>query len=93
MPTNGTHRPPRPRIELVTHTASRTEAAAIVAALEQFLAETAPAAPAAGPAQSPWQRAALREAISARTEYGPAPRATKSAPGTPNATNRRREWP
>ena len=57
-------RPPRPRIELVTQTASDTEAAAIVAALEQFLAETAPAPPAAGPAQSPWQRAALREAIS-----------------------------
>ena len=92
MPTNGTHRPPRPRIELVTQTASETEAAAIVAALEQFLAETAPAAPAAGPAQSPWQRAALREAISASTEHGP-PRAPKSASGTPNPMNRRKEWP
>ena len=92
MPTNGTRRPPRPRIELVTQTASETEAAAIVAALEQFLAETAPAPPAAGPAQSPWQRAALHEAISARTEHGP-PRAPKSAPGTLNPTNRRKEWP
>jgi hypothetical protein len=93
MPTNGTHRPPRPRIELLTQTASQTEAAAIVAALEQFLTESAPAAPVAGPAQSPWQRAALREAISARTGYGPAPRVTKAAPGTLNATNRRTEWP
>ena len=93
MPTNGTHRPPRPRIELVTHTASRTEAAAIVAALEQFLAETAPAPPVAGPAQSPWQRAALREAISARTEHGPAPGVLKAGSRTLKATNRRREWP
>jgi hypothetical protein len=92
MPTNGTRRPPRPQIELVTKTASETEAAAIVAALEQFLTETAPTPPVAGPVQSPWQRAALREAISARTEHGPA-RTPKSAPGNPKATNRRREWP
>ena len=92
-PTNGTRRPPRPRIELVTQTASETEAAAIVAALEEFLAETAPAPPVAGPAQSPWQQAALHEAISARTELGPALRAPKSAPGTLNPTKRRKEWP
>jgi hypothetical protein len=78
---------------MVTQTASDTEAAAIVAALEQFLAETAPAPALAGPTESPWQRAALREAISARTEHWAAPRAPKSAPATPNATNRRREWP
>ena len=45
------------------------EAAAIVAAIEQFLADTAPA-PAAGPAQSPWQRAALEEGIAARQLSG-----------------------
>ena len=78
---------------MVTQTASDTEAAAIVAAVEQFLAETAPAPPLAGPAENPWQRAALREAISARTGHRPAPRASKSAPATPKATNRRREWP
>jgi hypothetical protein len=92
MPTNGTRKPPRPQIELVTEPASETEAAAIVAALEQFLAETAPAPPVAGPAQSPWQQAALREAISARTERGPAP-VLKAGPRTLKATNRRREWP
>jgi hypothetical protein len=93
MPTNGTRRPPRPRIELVTEAASKAEAAAVVAALEQFLAEAAPAPPAAGPAQSAWQRAALREAISARTGHGPVTRASMRAPGNLKATNRRTEWP
>ena len=48
MATNGQRRPPRPRIEIVSGPASETEAAAIVAALEQFLAETAPVATGAG---------------------------------------------
>ena len=58
---NGKRRPPRPRIELVSPAASADEAAAIVAALEQFLADTAPAPGGARPAQSPWQRAALED--------------------------------
>ncbi len=65
MATNGRRKPPRPRIEIVSGPASETEAAAIVAALEQFLAETAPA-PAVGEPASGWQRAALEEGISAR---------------------------
>jgi hypothetical protein len=69
MSTNGKRRPPRPRIELVPGTASDTEAAAIVAALEQFLVDTAPA-PAPGDEQSPWQRAALEEGIAARQVSG-----------------------
>jgi hypothetical protein len=89
MRRNGVRRSPRPQIELVTETASQAEAAAIVAALEQFLAETAPAPPAARPVQSPWQRAGLREAISARTEHG----APNPAPGNVKPTNRRTEWP
>jgi hypothetical protein len=68
---NGDRRPPRPRIELLTTAGSPGEAAAIVAALEQFLADTAPA-PAARPVQSAWQRAALEEGISAREVRGPA---------------------
>jgi hypothetical protein len=68
---NGKRRPPRPRIELVTPTASAGEAAAIVAGLEQFLADTAPA-PAAEAAQSRWQRAALEEGIAARQVSGAA---------------------
>lgn len=66
MATNGRRRPPRPRIELVSPAASDSEAAAIVAALEQFLADTAPAPDAAGPEISRWQRAALDDGVSAR---------------------------
>jgi len=66
MATNGERRPPRPRIELVTEPASEREAAAIVAALEKFLAETAPAPSSGGPSASWWQRAALMEGVCAR---------------------------
>ena len=62
--SNGTRRPPRPRIELVSGV-SETEAAAIVGALEQFLAETGPV-PRPAPPQSRWQRAALEDGIAAR---------------------------
>jgi hypothetical protein len=64
--TNGKRRPPRPRIEIVSTTASGSEAAAIVAALEQFLADTAPAPEPGGPPARPWQEAALREGVAAR---------------------------
>jgi hypothetical protein len=67
---NGKRRPPRPRIELVSSTASAIEAAAIAAAIEQFLIDTAPAPSAEGPSQSPWLRAALEEGISARQVTG-----------------------
>jgi hypothetical protein len=46
------------------------EAAAVVAAVEQFLADTAPA-PTAAPPPSPWQRAALVEGVSAKQIFGP----------------------
>ena len=64
MSRNGQRRPRRPKIELVTSGASASEGAAIVAALEQFLAETAPR-PVEG-LTSRWQQAALREGVSAR---------------------------
>ncbi len=67
--SNGNRKPPRPRIELVTGGASETEAAAIMAALEHFLADTAPTARPA-PRRSPWQRAALEEGIAARQPSG-----------------------
>ena len=66
MSANGKRRPPRPRIELVTTGASESEAAAIVAALEQFLVETAPSPEVAEHPISPWQRAALEEGVAAR---------------------------
>ena len=72
---NGKRTPPRPRIEVRAASASPEEAAAIAAALQQFLAETAPA-PRPAERQSPWLRAALREAIASRqigpTGWGPA---------------------
>jgi hypothetical protein len=62
MSRNGERRPPRPEIRLLTEPASETEAAAVVAAVEQFLADTGPAP--APPTQSRWQRAALEEGVS-----------------------------
>ena len=61
MSRNGSHHPPRPRIELRTGAATPEEAAAIAAAIEQFLRDTAP--PAAVPAAraNPWLRASLLE--------------------------------
>jgi hypothetical protein len=67
---NGKRRPPRPRIEIASSTASASEAAAIAAALEQFLADTAPAPEPGGPAPSRWQAAALREGVAARQVAG-----------------------
>jgi hypothetical protein len=62
---NGKRRPPRPRIEIEASGASPEEAAAIAAALEKFLAETAPA-PGTREAVSPWQQAALVDGTEAR---------------------------
>jgi hypothetical protein len=64
MSRNGERRPPRPDIRLLTPTASEGEAAAVVAAVEQFLADTAPAPAPAAALHSPWQRAALLEGVS-----------------------------
>jgi hypothetical protein len=61
MSANGQRKPPRPRIEVVKGAASEEESAAIAAALEQFLTETAPAP--SERAVSRWQQAALREGV------------------------------
>lgn len=54
----------RPKLTIVAPNASPEEAAAVVAALEQFMRATAPP-PAPPPARpDPWQRAALYEGIS-----------------------------
>jgi hypothetical protein len=65
---NGRHQPPRPQIEIQSATASPEEAAAIAAALERFLWETAPEPRAAQ--RSRWQEAALREGVEARSQLG-----------------------
>ena len=51
----------RPQLRIVAPSASPLEAAAVVAAVERFLRETAPPLVAATPARNPWQRAALLE--------------------------------
>ena len=65
---NGKGSPPRPRIEIRSSSASPDEAAAIAAALERFLRETAPPPHAAE--ASRWQRAALREAVEVHSQLG-----------------------
>ncbi|MGI8461523.1 MAG: hypothetical protein ACR2OC_07805 [Solirubrobacterales bacterium] len=77
MATNGNRKPPRPRIELLTPAANAEEAAAITAAIEQFLAETAPIPSADDARANPWQRAALHEGVRAKetivSPWGEAP--------------------
>ncbi len=53
----------RPELRLIAPSASPEEAAAVVAALERFMRETAPTA--APPAESldPWRRAAILEGV------------------------------
>jgi hypothetical protein len=58
---NGRHTPPRPRIEIAQSAASPEEAAAIAAAIEQFLRDTAPAPQPAEQAMNPWLRTGLFE--------------------------------
>jgi hypothetical protein len=60
----------RPQLEIVAPSATPEEAAAVVAALERFMRETAP--PPAPPAatRNPWQRTALIEAVT-RDADGP----------------------
>jgi hypothetical protein len=57
---NGRQNPSRPRIE-VRQPASPEEAAAIAAAIEQFMRDTAPAPDRSEPELSPWLRAGLLE--------------------------------
>ena len=60
MSRNGKQQPRRPRIEIGQANASPEEAAAIAAAIEQFLRDTAPPPPAVA-RLSPWTRAGLVE--------------------------------
>jgi hypothetical protein len=62
MAGNGKRRPPRPSIQIAATSATPDEAAAIAAALEQFLNDTAPA-PVAHEATSRWLHAALAEGV------------------------------
>ena len=71
MGRNGKQSPARPRIE-VRQPASPEEAAAIAAAIEQFMRDTAPPPAQSGPELSPWLRAGLF-AATRRDPAGPSP--------------------
>jgi hypothetical protein len=53
----------RPKLSIVAPGASPEEAAAVVAALERFMRETAPPVVASPPRRNPWQEAALHEGV------------------------------
>jgi hypothetical protein len=53
----------RPKLSIVAPNASPEEAAAVVAALERFMRETAPKPAPSAPKRNPWQRAALYEGV------------------------------
>lgn len=61
---------PEPRVRSIEPVAPESEAAAIVAAVEQFAADAAPSPAESGPTLSPWARAALEEGIAARQVSG-----------------------
>ena len=71
MARNGKHAPPRPRIEITHATATPEEAAAIAAAIEQFLRDTAPAPAPADDEMNPWLRAGLMEGIGLPADAAP----------------------
>ncbi len=54
----------RPELKLIAPSASPEEAAAVVAALEQFMRATAPVAQAPPETIDPWRRAAIIEGVS-----------------------------
>jgi hypothetical protein len=62
----------RPHLELVAPSASPAEAAAIVAALERFMRDTAPQLAPPAEQLDPWTRAAMLEGV-ARSGLGDEP--------------------
>ena len=60
----------RPQLEIVAPSASPEEAAAIVAALEQFMRATAPTLNAPAERQDPWTRSALLEGVDREPSSG-----------------------
>ena len=53
----------RPQLTLMGHSATPEEAAAVIAAVEQFMRDTAPAVADAAEPVSGWLRAARHEAV------------------------------
>ena len=71
MGRNGQHNPPRPRIEVTHSAATPEEAAAIAAAIEQFIRDTMAPAREEEPAMNPWQRAGLKEGVGLPADAAP----------------------
>jgi hypothetical protein len=63
MTSNGKRRPRRPAIEVIAPAATPAQTAAIAAALERFLHDTAPARAAPRETLGAWERAALAEGV------------------------------
>jgi hypothetical protein len=61
----------RPQLRIVAPAASPDEAAAVVAALERFMRETAPAPAPPPPRLSPWVEAARLEAVEREPRHEP----------------------
>lgn len=61
----------RPELSIVAPGASKEEAAAVVAALERFMRETAPRSAPSQERRNPWQDAALREGVARQPELLP----------------------
>ncbi len=85
MARNGRNRPRRPRIEIAQTAASASEAAAIAAAIEQFLRDTAPPPAPAEERLGGWRRAGLFEGVGRSADepspWGdPDPWGSRSAP-------------
>ncbi len=59
----------RPKLTIIALDASAEEAAAVVAALERFMRETAPSRSPPEPLRNPWQQAAVREGISRQPAF------------------------
>jgi hypothetical protein len=58
----------RPKLSIVAPSASPEEAAAVVAALERFMRETAPPRVPPAPERNPWQQTALHEGVNRAPE-------------------------
>jgi hypothetical protein len=59
----------RPRLELIAPAASPLEAAAIMAALERFMRDTAPPPTAPAARADPWTRMAILEGVGREDEW------------------------
>jgi hypothetical protein len=61
----------RAKLNIVAPTASAEEAAAVVAALERFMRETAPPPAVPAPRPNPWRQAALQEGVARQPDLLP----------------------